>query len=138
MDRYSKWIEISKLDSLSSRNTITYLKSQFSKYGIPEDLYCDNATNFVSREFRDFAKDYGFKLVTSSPHYAQSNGLAERAVQTVKSLLSKSSDPYKAMLNYRDTAIEGIGLSPAQMFLGRRLRTTLSTTTPLLEPHVSP
>ena len=134
VDSYSKWIEISKLDNMTSKNTIHYLKSQFSRYGIVDELYTDNGTNYASAEFREFVKSYGFKHVTHSPHHHSGNGLAERAVQTVKNLLKKSKDPYKAMLDYRNTIIDDIGLSPAQMFLGRRLKTNLPTTSPLLKP----
>ena len=32
---------------------------------------------FGSREFKDFAREWGIKTTTSSPSYAQSNGQAE-------------------------------------------------------------
>ena len=65
----------------------------------------DNGIQFSSKEMKEFADIYGFTLVTSSPHYAQSNGLAERTIQTVKALLQKSSDPYMALLSFRATPI---------------------------------
>ncbi|CAG2185890.1 unnamed protein product [Mytilus edulis] len=86
---------------------------------------------------KNFAKDYGFQHLTSSPTYAQSNGQAERTVQTIKSLLKKSKDPYKSLLDYRNTAITELELSPAQIFYGRRLKTTLPTTAPLLNVNNS-
>ena len=135
VDKYSSWPEIAKLDNLSSENTITYMKSQFSRYGIPDKIYSDNGPQFASESFKKFAKDYGFLHTTSSPMYPQSNGLAERGVQTVKSLLKKAKDPYMSIMIYRDTIINPIGLSPAQMFLGRRLKTTLPVTSPLLKPN---
>ena len=134
IDRYSSWPEVTKLDNVSSENTISYLKSQFSRYGIPDELYSDNGPQFTSEKFKKFRKNYGFKHVTSSPRYPQSNGLAERGVQTVKSLLKKNKDPYMSLMIYRDTIIQDTGLSPAQMFLGRRLKTNLPVTTPLLKP----
>ena len=36
----------------------------------------------------------GFHHVSSNPHFVQTNGLSERAVKTVKSVLGKSADPY--------------------------------------------
>ena len=45
---------------------------------------------------KDFANKYNFKHTTSSPHYSQSNGMAERMVKTAKSLLEKSADLYLA------------------------------------------
>jgi hypothetical protein len=74
------------------------------------------------------------EFITSSPLYPQSNGQAERAVQTVKRLLKKSSDSYKSLMCYHNTQIEGLDQSPAQLFLGRRLITSLPTAADLLKP----
>ncbi|XP_061170309.1 uncharacterized protein LOC133179617 [Saccostrea echinata] len=84
-------------------------------------------------DFKAFSTEFGFKHVTSGPHFAQSNGQAERMVQTVKRLIMKSTDPFKALLDYRNTPLD-IGLSPAQLFLNRRLKTSLPTSAPLLKP----
>lgn len=45
-------------------------------------------------------------------------------VKTVKGLLLKSHDPYFALLAYRDTPAL-LGRTPAELLMGRRLRTTL-------------
>ena len=45
-------------------------------------------------------------------------------VQTMKNLLTKAKDPYEAILAYRATPLEN-GFSPAELRMGRRLRTTL-------------
>ena len=86
----------------------------------------------------DFSTDWGFKHTTSSPTFPQSNGQVERAVQTVKNLLRKaqdsSGDPYLALLEYRNTPLSGVGLSPAQMLMGRRLKSKLPVTKTLLQP----
>ncbi|KAA8577518.1 hypothetical protein FQN60_009173 [Etheostoma spectabile] len=83
------------------------------------------------KEFQDFAKEYDFCHVTSSPLYAQSNGKAEKGVHIVKQLLKKAresdSDPCLALLSYRASPLEH-GLSPAEILMGRRLRTTLPYT----------
>ena len=85
-----------------------------------------------------FAKEWGFKHTTSSPEYPQSNGAAERAVQTAKRILKKASadgkDPFEGLLKYRNTPFEDIGLSPAQLLMSRRIRTMLPTHKRLLIP----
>ncbi|XP_035986767.1 uncharacterized protein LOC118556076 isoform X4 [Fundulus heteroclitus] len=69
-------------------------------------------------------QDYDFRHVTSSPYFAQSNGEAERAVKTMKSLLKKNTDPYKALLAYRVTPLNQ-GPSLTELLMGRRLRSPL-------------
>ena len=76
--------------------------------------------------FLDFSYRFGFVHLTSSPHYPQGNGEAERAVQTIKNLFKKTSDPYIALLNYRSTPFQH-GKSPAELFLNRKLRTRILT-----------
>ncbi|KAM4556298.1 uncharacterized protein V3H82_016183 [Fundulus diaphanus] len=79
-------------------------------------------------------QDYDFRHVTSSPYFAQSNGEAERAVKTMKSLLKKNTDPYKALLAYRLTPLNQ-GPSPAELLMGRRLRSPLPLSPSQLKPQ---
>ena len=97
----------------------------FARHGIPKVLPSDNGPQYVSQEMTDFATLYGFTQVTSSLHYPRSNGLAERTVKTVKAILEKSKDKYLALLSYRSTEFSWCGLSPAQLLMGRRIRSTL-------------
>ena len=103
---------------------IRHLKSIFARHGIPEEVISDNGPQYSSKLFSEFAMSYNFHHQTSSPRYPQANGAAERAVQTIKFLLLKNDDPYLAMLAYRSTSLEN-GYSPAQLSMGRNLRTTL-------------
>ena len=105
--------EVAKLPELSSYATIQCLKSKFPRNGQPDKVLTDNGPQFSRKESRDFSKEYSFVYVTSSPHFPQAIGQAERTVRRVKNMLRKAEDPYKAMLDYRNTYIEEIGLSPA-------------------------
>ena len=86
VDYFSRFVKIQKLTSTTSTNVITVLKSIFARHGIPATLVTDNGPQFISNEMNQFSSTYGFHHVTSSPHYHQSNGQAERMVKTIKSL----------------------------------------------------
>ena len=79
----------------------------------------ENGPQYNSTEVKDFASSYGFNHVTSSPHYRQSNGLAERTVKTVKGLLEQTTDPFLALLTYRATPFPWCELSLAELLMGR-------------------
>ncbi|VDH88954.1 Hypothetical predicted protein [Mytilus galloprovincialis] len=116
------------------------MKSIFARHGIPEVLVSDNARYYTSSKFQEFAKSWEFKHITSSPRYQQSNGLAERTVQTVKQLLKKADyegkDPYMSILNFRNTPLDSDMPSPSQLLMGRRCKTKLPITKKLLRTEV--
>lgn len=70
------------------------------------------------------------------PYYPTLNGAAERAVQTIKGKLKKAvggrfeCQLARILLNYRSTLHETMGCSPAELMIGRKLKTAL---TPLHE-----
>ena len=119
VDYYSKFFKVSHLPNSKSKAVINHIKPEFARYEILEIIVSDNGPEFSSHEFAEFVKQYGFKHATSSPRYPQSNGLAERAFQTAENILKKAKvegkDFQLGLLAYRNTPIEEIGLSPAQM-----------------------
>ena len=82
VDYFSRFFELEQLTSTTSEAVIQKLQAMFARHGIPEIVRSDNGPQYSSAEFSSFAENYGFTHVTSSPHYPQSNGEAERAVQT--------------------------------------------------------
>lgn len=135
-DYFSNFPEVGVLQSTSSKAVISYLKTVFARHGIPCELFSDNGPQFSSCEFAAFAKEWGFQHTTSSPAYLKSNGLAESSVKTVKNLLRKSQTYdalQKNLLIYRSAPLQN-GLSPAQMLMGRRIRSNLPVNEDLLTP----
>ncbi|XP_064611656.1 uncharacterized protein K02A2.6-like [Liolophura sinensis] len=104
-----------------------------SRWGIPETLVSDNGPQFTCDEFDVFVKTYGIKHVSSSPHFHQSNGEAERAVQIAKNII-RQKDPFLALLSYRDTPTSSLGYSPKELMLSRKVRTTVPGLPSMLQP----
>lgn len=125
VDYFSRYPEVVKLASTTSQNIIIMLKTVFARYGIPEEVVSDNGPQYTSQEFGDFAKKYNFKHTTSSPYYPQSNGQAERAIQTVKKLLKEAMEPHLSLLVYHSTPLPWCGISPAELLLGRQIHSNL-------------
>ena len=80
-------------------------KAIFARHGIHEEVRSDSGPQYASAEFTHFAKEWGFKHTTASPGFPQSNGEAERVVETTKSLLQKEKDPFEGLLAYRSTPL---------------------------------
>ena len=102
------------------------------------EVVSDNGSRY-SNTRNLFAKEWGFRHTTSSPEYRQSNGAAERAVQTAKRILKKAAadhkDPFDGLLKYRNTPFQDIGVSPVQLLMSRRTRTMIPTHRRLLLPQ---
>lgn len=79
------------MSSTTSIGVITVQMSRFSRHGIPSTVISDNRLPFNSEDFKAFSSEWDFHHVTSGPYHPQSNGRAENAVKTCKSLLTKAS-----------------------------------------------
>lgn len=84
----------------------------------------DNGPQYSCALFKDFAREYRFTHITSSPRYPQANGEAECAVATVKGLWKGGGEKAKSLMSYRATPLES-GYSPAQLLMGRQIRSTI-------------
>ena len=133
-DYFSRLIEVQKLTTTTSSNIVTNLKAMFARFGIPATLVTDNGLQFDSEDMKEFAQTYEFHHITPSPYYPQANGLAERMVRTVKKSLEHSTDPYRALLSYRATPLPWCELSPAELLMGRKIRTDI----PQVKSHPVP
>ena len=138
VDAFSKWIEVYITKSSSSAATIAKLRECFAQHGIPDVVVSDNGSNFTSEEFADFVRKNGIAHLTTAPYHPSSNGLAERAVQTVKNGIRKTDGDslhtklYRFLLQYRITPQTTTGKSPSELLFHRRLKTRLD----LLHPNL--
>ena len=129
VDYTSKYFEVSVLSNTLASTVIQHTKSIFARFGVPKIVVSDNGPQYSSHEYKKFAKDWGFYHNTSSPKYPNSNGLVERAIQTVKKTIKKAlkngDDPCLALLSLRSTPGVDNSPSPAFKLMNRHIRTPL-------------
>lgn len=140
VDDYSKWPEVCVTKNTSSQSTISMLRPIFARWGIPEELVSDNGPQFCSKKFEVFTAHLGIRHKRGAPYHPATNGLAERFVQTVKKRLKIAFSERlefhyrldRFLMAYRNAPHAITGESPAQLMLGRSLRTRLSNVKPQL------
>ena len=84
-----------KLSSMTGVCIANQCKLVFSEYGWAETLLSENGPCYASQAFTSVMKAFSVNHITSSPHYPQSNGLAEKYVSIVKSLFYKAKEEGK-------------------------------------------
>jgi len=138
VDRFSGWISIFHFQphQATSSKLITEFRSLFTNYGTPEEVSTDGGPQFTSTAFQDFLSAWGVHHRLSSAHYPQSNGRAELAVKTSKRIILNNinangtldnDNAARAILQYRNTPIAELGLSPSQLLFHRQLRDSIPT-----------
>lgn len=142
IDSHSKWLEVHPTNGTTSAITIEKMRGTFASLGLPEVIVTDNATAFTSEEFKEFVTRNGIRHITSPPYHPASNGLAERAVQTFKEGIKKMATGSlqtklaRFLFQYRITPQATTATSPAELLMGRRLRSPLDMLYPDLESRV--
>ncbi|XP_040172372.1 uncharacterized protein K02A2.6-like [Anopheles arabiensis] len=142
IDSFSKWPEIISTSSISANATVTMLRGLCVRFGMPNTIVSDNGRQFTSAIFADFCNTNGIEHIKTAPYHPQSNGQAERFVDSFKRALKKikvgkvslqeALDTF--LLTYRSTPnkqLEGMR-TPAEVMFERKIRTCLE----LLRPPV--
>src|SRR5437868_15236274 len=130
-DHFTKYVFVKPLVKATSKNIIRRLIKIFSTTGYPKYLVADNAKYFINKIFRTWVANQGIKMKYVSPYHPSSNA-CERANRTVRNMLSimigednhaKWVEQLSAIELALRTAINSsTGFSPAELYLGRRLK----------------
>ena len=129
VDSTSRFPIVREIKSMSAQHIAEHFRLIFSEHGWPDTLVSDNGPCYVVETFTNLMKEYTVNHITSSPHYAQSNGLVGKFVQIVKNLFYKAkkggTDIYKCLMTYHNTPLANTVKSPMQMLQQRSTRSLL-------------
>ena len=122
---------VDKLGSTTSKVLVQEMKAVFTKLGVPNVIVSDGGPQYTSPEFKDFMRQWQIEHRVSSPRNPQSNGMAERCVQTMKASLIKTmeegEDVDLALLTYKTTPLSHKLPLPAELLNSRKYKTLLPT-----------
>ena len=144
VDAGSGWMEVFPAGNRKSETVKSYLNQIFARFGIPKTLVPDNGPEFVSGDLKQWCELLRIKKMESLVYHPRANGLAERAVQTVKRVL-QPWDPnlnvsfaaflQRARMRHRNTS-KARSKAPVELLLGRRVRLPTIAEFNLCEPSL--
>ncbi len=141
VDALSGWPEVEKMKSTTTEKTQEALMKIFTPHGLPTTLVTDNGPQFTSREFKLFCEKRGIEHILTPPYHPQSNGKAERFVQTFKKAMDKATANERTidsalrsfLVRYRITPHATTEKAPCELMMKRKLRMTLDLVRPTVE-----
>ncbi|KAI5350352.1 hypothetical protein L3X38_003243 [Prunus dulcis] len=127
-DYFTKWVEAKPIKTTTSQEIITFIEEQIiQRFGIPESITTDRGSSFISRDMLDMAEAFKFKLLQSTPYYAQANGQAESSnkviINIIRKMLEKNPKQWHEKLSetlwaYRTSKREATGITPYALTYG--------------------
>ncbi len=129
-DKFSGWPEVYDCGrvGVNTEHIKAHVLEWSSRMGLAVRATTDGGPQF-RQKFAEFCKEWHIHHDPSSPEHHQSNGYAEAAVKSMKTLIKKVAPNgnirhrnfLHALLEYRNTPRQD-GLSPAQRLFGRQIR----------------
>ena len=116
IDYFTKWVEVVPLPKDTQDVVIKFIQKYIScRFGIPETITTDQGYVFTGQKMVQFAEDTGFKLLTSTPYYAQANGQVEAANENIISIIKrKAKEKPKNWHKVLDEALWACQTSPRE------------------------
>ena len=126
----------------TSETVKIHISQIFARFGTPKTLVFDNGLQFVSGDLKQWCQSLGIRKIESPVYHPRANGLAEKAVQTVKRALQAWSRNLnvsfgaflqRALMTHRNTS-KTRGKIPVELLLARRVRLPAIADFDLSEP----
>ena len=130
VDAGSGWIEAFICGDRPTEKVIHCMSTIFGRFGVPHTLVSDNAKEFINHKVVTWLQVQGCTKLESPIYNPRKNGLAERAVQTVKKAMRAWNSSLRVsfhaflqrvLFTHRNTSSVR-GKTPSEVLLGRKMR----------------
>ncbi|KAK6177716.1 hypothetical protein SNE40_015762 [Patella caerulea] len=130
-DYFTKYTDAYPIKDTTALTVADTLIERFvTHFGVPLSLHTDQGSNFGSKVFASMCQTLAIHKTRTTPFRPQSDGMIERANQTIKNMLSafvnenqNDWDKYlpMIMMAYRSSIHESTGVTPNKMMYGREI-----------------
>ncbi len=131
VDRFSGMIFAKKIRYQRTSSVLKYFRQLFNMFQYSREVVCDSGPCYRDT-FEANMEHWGVKVIHSSAHFPQSNGLSESAVKSAKRILEKVKNNDEAfqdaLAEWNRTPREGQKFSPSDIFYGLKTRGQLPIT----------
>lgn len=130
MDLFSKYSLLFPVRKISTTSVIKILEENwFRRYGVPECLISDNASTFLSKEFKSLLEKYNIQHWANSRHHSQANPV-ERLNRTINACIRTYVRENQTLWDSRISEVEHVlnttphsstGFSPYKILFGHEV-----------------
>jgi hypothetical protein len=121
IDIFTKKATIILLKKKDTKNILEAVKKAFEELGLPESVFCDEGSEFISKGFNDLMKELKVKVIITYGHAP----FVERFNRTIKEIMEKYLEAKKTkdiasvlgkiVKNYNNSYHSAIGMAPNEV-----------------------
>jgi len=121
IDYFTKWVEAASYANVTRKLVVKFIKKELiCRYGIPERIITDNATNLNNQMVSELYEEFKIKHHNPSPYRPKMNEAVEEANKNIKKIIQKMVVTYKdwhemllfALHGYRTSVRTSTGATP--------------------------
>ena len=133
-DAFSRWPDAQPLKEQTAQAICEALERMLCFYGVPEELYSDNAAVFNSALFKQLQEKYQFKALRTTSYHPQGNAVVERLHRDlngcIKATASETGQNWERILPHclwalRTIRCDSIRMTPYRILFGHEAPTQL-------------
>nr|GEX58658.1 reverse transcriptase domain-containing protein [Tanacetum cinerariifolium] len=131
VDYLSKWVKAKALPTNNARVVVKFLKSLFSRFGIPRAIISDHGTHFYNDQFTRVMIKYGVTHRLATAYHPQTSGQVEVSNCGLKRILERTVGENRtswsdrlddALWAFRTAYKTPIGYTPYKLVYGKSCR----------------